>query len=263
MKKLLIDAGNSSIKWALLDDTQLSVMETIGYDNTSPIDSFIMLLEKQLNNKPSVHSIVVVSVLGDSFLKAAKKIAAQFAVPLQIVKSQARLAKISNAYDKPNNLGADRLVVMIAAFDLGKGVPCIVVDSGTATTIDAVDENGQHLGGVILAGLDLCSQGLLKNTQQLASRFNEEKYDIKPTIFSKDTTQAILSGSLLGLAGAIDSICTKMEKEMNKGQTIKKILCGGSAKELQPHLSLTFSLQDDLIMQGLKVISTMKTSEIQ
>jgi type III pantothenate kinase len=152
---------------------------------------------------------------------------------------------------------------MVAAHNLSNNQACIVVDSGTATTIDAVDAQGQHLGGVILSGLDLCSQSLLNNTELLASH-SKSKDIVEPKLFSNNTKQAIASGSLFGLAGAIDTICLNMEKEIqNKSMSskdINKIICGGSAKTLLPHLNVNFLLEEDLVMQGLRIISTAQQS---
>ena len=263
-KKLLIDAGNSSLKWALLEvhpptfkGCLSSKMHSVLYAEKSPRDVFKDVLAMQQIS--DIDTVVMVSVLGDDFSYSSKELCTQYSLELALVKSTAQLAGITVAYNQPHKLGADRLVAMIAARHLANNHACIVVDAGTATTIDAVDAQGQHLGGLILSGLDLCSQSLLKNTELLASR-NDSKQSFEPKLFSSDTKQAIASGSLFGLAGAIDTICLSMEKEIqNKlmdSIAIKKFICGGSAKELTPYLKTEFIFMEDLVMQGLKIIST-------
>ncbi len=259
MKKLLIDAGNSCIKWALLDTLldkdQLPKMQSDMYGNSTPFDKFKGVFEQQ--QRSGIDEIIIVSVLGDNYIAAAKKNSQDAKLKFINVKSSAQLAGITSAYNEPHKLGADRLVAMIAAYHLENSQASIVVDSGTATTIDAVNAQGQHLGGVILPGLDLCSQSLLEKTKMLAS-FNESKHKYEPTIFSTDTKQAIANGSLFGLVGAIKNICLIMEKEIQQNNdriVIKKLICGGSASKLLPYLSKEFKHHDDLLMQGLKIIS--------
>ena len=276
-KKLLIDAGNSSLKWAFLEahfleahpptfrGCLLSKMHSVLYVEKSPTDVIKDILAIQQIS--DIDTVMMASVLGDDFSRFSKALCAQYSLKLTMVKSAAQLAGITVAYDEPDKLGVDRLVAMIAAHHLANKQACIVVDAGTATTIDAVDAQGQHLGGLILSGLDLCSQSLLKNTELLASHSSHtvgknSKQTFEPKLFSNDTKQAIASGSLFGLTGAIDTICKNMEKEIqNKAMdsiAIKKYICGGSANEMIPYLKADFIFEEDLVMQGLKIISTIK-----
>ena len=272
VKKLLIDAGNSSLKWALLDSNNLSKMESISYQGTTPVHVFSYLLENLLNTI-NIKSIVIVSVLGDKYESAVNKITLNLKLHCFFVSSSAQLAGVVSAYNQPHKLGTDRLVAMVAAHHLYKtndikNHATIIIDSGTATTIDAIDANGLHLGGLILPGLDLCGLSLLKNTEMLAP-FTKEAQDkniiIDPSVFSTDTTQAIYNGSIFGLIGAIEKICTKMEEEIkhkdfHKTQT-NKLICGGGADKLLPYFSQSFNHQDDLVMQGLKIISDINEKQ--
>ena len=261
MKKLLVDAGNSSIKWSLLDGEQLSKMQSYQYGKRSSIETYFGLVEEQLKTS-KIDEVIMVSVLGDSYIETVKKYTHQVSLKFFNVESSANIAGVKNAYAEPHKLGTDRLVAMVAAYHLDQNKVSIVIDSGTATTIDAVDSKGQHLGGLILPGIDLCGQSLLEKTEQLAL-FNENDYLHKPNIFSSNTKQAIASGSLYGLAGAIENICVKMEEEIKrrvspntKGEHIIRVLiCGGSAEKLLPHLPEKVIHCNNLIMQGLKFIS--------
>ena len=272
-KKLLIDAGNSSLKWAFLEahpptfkGCLLSKMHSVLYAGKSPIEVFKDVLAMRQN--ADIDTVVMVSVLGKDFNHSSKKLCTQNTLQLTLVKSSTQLAGITVAYDEPEKLGADRLVAMIAAHHLANKQACIIVDTGTATTIDAVDVQGLHLGGLILSGLDLCNQSLLKNTELLASHSSpsppiigkSNKQPFEPKLFSSDTKQAINSGSLLGLTGAIDTICLNMKTEIQNRSmdsiTIKTFICGGSAKEMIPYLKTDIVFVEDLVIQGLKIIST-------
>ncbi len=266
---LLIDAGNSSLKWAFLEENMLSIQYRSFYSKhsskqnskqISAIQQFRKLLEKNLN---TIDAVVMVSVLGDEFNHEASNISQELSLVFEQVKSIESLSGIVNAYDEPYKLGADRFVALIAAYHLSnkkqkKQKACIIIDSGTATTIDAVDSQGNHLGGLILPGVDLCSSSLLQNTQQLAlwgKAQNQNKFE--PNLFSTNTVDAINSASILGLSGAIQNICFNMVKAIKlkeKNTMIDKFLCGGSAELLHPYLDSDFCLQNNLIMQGLQFL---------
>lgn len=265
-KTILIDAGNTCLKWAFFDDDVISKQQHLFYSKQTAIQKFQNLVQK--HNEVS-NTIIMVSVLGDKFNREASAIAEQHTLPIKQIKSVRLLAGLTNAYDQPHKLGADRFVAMIAAYHLSNkeknnNNACIIIDTGTATTIDAVDEQGIHLGGLILPGLDLFSQSLLNNTQQLSLWGKLEKHsiqkDTKYSFFSTNTTDAINSASIYGLSGAIDHITTKMEHSIKQGHEVhvNRFLCGGSAKALLPYLDSKYILQKDLIMQGLKIASGYK-----
>ena len=267
MKTLLIDAGNTGLKWSILSGKELSDQRRCTYRQKSPQDCFDQILE---SHKNEIDDVYLVSVLGDAFIESIECSSEKHKVTLHNITSQKDLAGIQNAYDEPDKLGADRLVAMIGAKhhykDSDQDTSFIIIDSGTATTVDAFDGSGKHYGGLILPGIDLCTQSLLKNTKQLplwgAGDAKEEgEHQFKPEIFSKSTAQAIQSASIFGLAGAIDSICTKMKSKMSNDVDIKTILCGGNTDLLQPYLDSRYILNEDLIMLGLKTIAELETNK--
>jgi type III pantothenate kinase len=268
MKTLLIDAGNSHLKWATLAGKNLSKQQNRSYKEKPPAKLFEAVVE---SNHAEIDSILMVSVLGKKFLNEVHKIAVKHKVKITNIESISQLAGIKNGYNKPHKLGADRLVAMVAAFKISntnteQTQACIIIDSGTATTIDAVDANGQHLGGVIMPGLNLCAESLLENTE-LISLWNNDKDEFVANFFSRDTSQAIANGCVLGLAGGIDSICNKMESTLikqakEKGITINKIICGGSSRKILPHLQNDYNYNENLLMIGLQIIKEDSLSNV-
>ena len=259
MQYLLVDAGNSAIKYATLSARVLSDTSAFLYpDKASAID-FLNTLFAQ--NEKEVDEVVLVSVLGDTFNKAIQQLAAEYALSFRLIRSERKLALIKNGYTDYQKLGADRFVAMIGAYhwcNAGKAQkkPCIIIDAGTATTIDGLDEKGHHRGGLILPSVNLCQSSLLQNTEQLA-QWNDVEKRTTPTLFATNTTEAISSASLLGLAGAIDTICIKMANELSENtqhEHVTKILCGGGLKHLLPYLDETYEIHSHLVMMGLKVI---------
>lgn len=258
---LLVDAGNTCLKYAYLDKGVLSKQQYYFYAREkTPIHLFRKVLSNDLKN---CSKVLMVSVLGETFDQEASFVAQSYSVLFANIKSQRLLSGVTNSYLEPEKLGADRFVALIAAHHLTNmnkqkkdNKACIIIDSGTATTIDAINKDGHHLGGLILPGINLCKNSLLESTNQL-SQWNEKDLDIVPTLFATETTTAINSASIYGLSGAIDRICNKMEREMNKlsQQTpIDKIICGGNTKWLKPYLESNYLHKESLIMIGLKVI---------
>lgn len=254
---LLIDCGNTFIKWSVCQGNDLSQQQAILHKG----DSAVVQLKKLVSEQAAYcKTLVMVSVLGEVFARSAEQIAHEAGCHFYLLRSQAQLGGITNAYETPEKLGTDRLVAMIAGHQLAQEAnhtkPCIVIDSGTATTIDAVDENGKHLGGVILPGLQLSVQSLSHNTEQLPW-FDANQQLIENNGFATETSQAIASGCVLGLAGGIDGICQKMEAQLRhtEAEPVVKIICGGSAALLLAHLNGEYLHYDDLMMLGLKQIA--------
>ena len=253
---LLVDCGNTFIKWCLLDGDDLTDQQSEYHKDTSVLETFKNIVDSQASH---CDSIVMVSVLGEVFLAGAKRIAADVDLDFLEAASEDDIVNVKNGYAKPEQLGNDRLVAMIGAYELiDKHQACIVIDSGTATTIDAVDETGLHLGGVIFPGFDLSMKSLSSNTEQLP-RFDSSEQSIERDGFAVDTNEAIASGCLLSLASSIDGICNKMQHQlvMRSSQDtleVRRIICGGGSKAVLTHLEQNYEYRENLVMLGLKKI---------
>ncbi len=252
---LLIDCGNTYLKWCLFDGDDLTPQQSEYHKDTSVLETFKDIVDSQAE---ICDSIVMVSVLGEVFLAGAKKIAEDANLSFLEASSKAKLASISNGYQEPEELGNDRLVAMIGAYELFDYLACIVIDSGTATTIDAVDETGQHLGGVIFPGFELSLNSLNSDTKQLP-KFDSSTQKIEANGLATETNEAMASGCLLGLASAIDGICNKMHhqlqlKSFQPSVNVKRVICGGGSKALLKHLEGDYEYYENLVMLGLKKI---------
>lgn len=242
---LLVDAGNSRLKWAELDGAgKLSAQQARAYaDNPA-----LAVLLELLNNHPTAQQLVLVHVLTQLFEGSVQAACAERGIHLHVVRSLAHGYGIHNGYQYPASLGADRFVSLVAGKRLAKNRPCIVIDCGTAITLDALEADGKHLGGVILPGLQLAADALLARAQrQLSLSF------ANPNVFADGTAQAIGSGCFFGLAGAIDGICTRMQHTLSAAPL--RILTGGDAARLSTALSGEYSVQPDLLMHGLRIIA--------
>lgn len=275
MRILLIDAGNTRLKWATMDrdngveplieketNQQATNQKAIIYGNKTPIECYADLIKKE--GCKQYKQVALVSVQGKEFTKQAKKIASKAGLGFFNVISPATFGSFKNGYAIPEQLGADRFVAMLAAYEISEvnnqSNSCIIIDCGTAVTLDAIDASGQHLGGLILPGLQVSSNSLLKSTQQLfiAGKVTEQGKNQKQQTFNllaDNTSDAIISGSFYGLSSAIKETCSRIEKQIAQSQPVTKIICGGDAKLLLPELPDDYLMHTDLVLQGLEWVA--------
>lgn len=245
MTILLVDAGNSRLKWSVLDAAgNTSVQQAQAYAGRPALAAFLDLLDTY----PEVTHITLVHVLTTLFADTVEETCAQRGISLHIARSAAKAYGITSGYQLPQTLGADRFVGLVAAHHLVERKACIVVDCGTAVTVDAVEKDGRHLGGLILPGLQLSADALIARAQNRLSLSFEH-----PTIFADGTSRAIGGGCLFGLVGAIEGICARMQHAMST--PLVRILTGGDAEHLRPWLQGNCLIIPDLLMQGLRRIT--------
>lgn len=243
---MLIDAGNSRLKWSVKKEQGWS---PVSYRRYSSATRLAVVLELLVGIKPSF--IVMAHVLGDFFEKEIRIFCEKKSISLTIVNARVVGYGIKNAYDNASKLGADRFVGLIAVHHRHKansGNNSIVVSCGTAVTIDAINKQGEHLGGVILPGLQLWKDMLVQGTELLKQADAE---DI--CILATNTGQGIAAGSFYGLAGAIDRVCNEMKQSLT--ETVVLVLTGGCAESLRPYLNNIYKLSPNLVIQGLKIIT--------
>jgi type III pantothenate kinase len=150
-------------------------------------------------------------------------------------------------YDNPAEVGADRIVNGVAAYEKYGG-PCIVVDFGTATTFDAVSANGEYMGGVIAPGIGISADALFERTSRLP------RVGVgKPTrIIGSNTVASIQSGLFYGYLGLVDGIIERMMAEM--GSDTRAVATGGLAALLGPNSKYISAVDDQLTLDGLRII---------
>jgi type III pantothenate kinase len=149
--------------------------------------------------------------------------------------------------DNPREVGADRLVNAVAAYERFGG-PCVVVDFGTAITYDAVSGSGEYLGGIIAPGIEISMEALTSRAARLP------KVDIERprALIGKSTEASIQSGIVYGFAGQVDGICRRLREEL--GDRITTIATGGLASVIVDFTE-TIDLVDDLLtLKGLRLI---------
>ncbi|HAF44642.1 MAG TPA: type III pantothenate kinase, partial [Gallionellaceae bacterium] len=156
---LLLDVGNSRCKWALVQDGAWTHQGVAG--NTEWI-----ALQHAFAALPVPDRVVVSNVAGEAMAQRLRAVCAEWKCPLEFVTASAQCCGVHNGYEQTERLGSDRWAALIAAWQRVRGA-CLVVNCGTATTVDALSAQGEFLGGLILPGVSLMQHSLATNTAQL------------------------------------------------------------------------------------------------
>ncbi|BBJ23670.1 type III pantothenate kinase [Candidatus Nitrotoga sp. AM1P] len=237
MKMLLIDAGNSRIKWAMVEGgmgLQQNVLE-----NTHATALSMAFLEL-----PPPDRILVSNVAGEKMAQLLSAVCAAWPCPIEFIVAQVRQCGVRNLYEHPAQLGSDRWAALIAAWHQERA-SCLVVNCGTATTVDALSAEGEFLGGLILPGVDMMQSSLAAGAAQLVQAEGVWRE------FPRNTADAIFSGSMQATIGAIR---LQFEALTIRGD-VRCLLSGGAAAKVQLHLKLPSVRVDNLVLRGLQIIA--------
>jgi type III pantothenate kinase len=149
--------------------------------------------------------------------------------------------------DNPREVGADRLVNAVAAYERVRG-PCVVVDFGTAITYDCVNDDGEYIGGIIAPGIEISMEALTSRAAAIP------RIDLTPprALIGKSTVEAIRSGVIYGFASQIDGMVGRLREEL--GEETEAIATGGLARSIVPYCELIDDVDDMLTLTGLRLI---------
>jgi type III pantothenate kinase len=246
---LLIDAGNTRVKWALVPS---GVQDADALGRWSAAGMVEHAQVRQLSDAwrdQKIVRVLISNVAGQSMRDTLEQVLlgalGLHPVPLEWFASAAEFAGIRSNYRNPAQLGCDRFASAIGAHALLPAQPLIVATCGTATTIDAISAEGVFLGGMILPGLGLMAGALAKNTAQLPQV--AQNLDIAEP-FADNTDAAIVSGCIAAQAGAIERAAAAHAHTQGELQCL---LSGGAAALIAPHLSLPHTKIDNLVLIGL------------
>jgi type III pantothenate kinase len=149
-------------------------------------------------------------------------------------------------YDNPREVGADRIADAVAAFDLYGG-PTIVVDFGTATTMEAISANGEYLGGAIMPGIEISLEALFSR----AAALRKVELVEPRSVIGKNTVESIQSGAIFGFAAQVDGLCQRIKTELGEATVVAT---GGLAGLISPYTSSVDELEPWLTLHGLRLI---------
>ena len=248
MSILLVDIGNTRIKWARLDGSRLGRQRAAVHSDWDVRD----FERKLLGAGPHPERILVASVAGpatDRHLVGAARKAGTVAP--EFVKSVRSAAGVTTRYAEPWRLGVDRFVAAIGAFHLARGRPACVISIGTAVTIDLVDERGQHKGGAITPGLDMMVESLLDRTNGIRHRARGRP--VGKGLFARSTRAAIEQGVRYAVASLVERAVAEARRAVGSPPMV--IVTGGGAGAVRPLIRCTHVTVPDLVLRGLAVIA--------
>ena len=243
-RSLLIDIGNSNLKWALYQDGQLSA--TRSHPHRGVIAQ--SLAEQCWDSLEQPTAIYMASVAEAGWSRQLEDwMEARWGCAPLRIQSQASGLGVTNGYDDPAQLGVDRWLTLLAVRSVGPRAACIV-DCGTALTVDLLDETGQHHGGVILPGLHLMREALLTRT-------HIPRVESVPvsSLFSRDTATAVASAAINAAAGLIERSLRQAAELC--GESPRLLLTGSDAEVIAAALDQPCEIDDGLVMKGLAAIA--------
>lgn len=238
---LLIDAGNTRVKWAIADEA-------------APIGSWLasgalfhteldLLAEPLKQYQPN--RALLSNVAGEVMRARLETLLLEYLAPtpaLTWFRSRAQQAGVVNSYRDPAQLGCDRFASLLGARSLFDQQPLLIVTAGTATTIDALDTSSHFLGGMILPGLATMTQSLALSAAQLP----QVETQWAGAQFADNTSDAIVSGCIQAQVGAIMQARAQLPDA-------HCLLSGGAARYLLPCLPPPIELVEQLVLRGLHV----------
>jgi type III pantothenate kinase len=236
--KLLLDLGNTRLKWALTSDRWLA-HGAVGWN-----ENLDAALAEALAPWPRPELVLAASVVDTDREALVAAIVTQLcARSVDWRRSPVAACGVRNAYAEPQRLGVDRFLAMVAALAHGGG-PHVLVGVGTALTLDALATDGRHLGGLIAPGPMLMQQSLLNATALVrmdGAGSVQERAD--------NTTDAVVSGCWLAAVALIERFVAQAADELGAHPTL--CLSGGDAAQLAPLLSLPAHVTHNAVLRGL------------
>lgn len=250
-RSLLIDVGNSTVKWAISTDLPVSNVLRQRYTESVNDDYFIHLWRDIV--KPE--KILVTCVARERIWQAvAEACFTLWAIKPQRIISLKQWQNVTNAYPETADLGSDRWCVIVAAHKFA-GSDCIIVDCGTAITIDIVNKAGQHLGGYIMPGVEMMEKSLGLHTAKVKiEKINSESDTLMP---GTSTAQCVQAGIYLAVVKSIEGV---FEQFYKKNSGVQCYLTGGDADIIAEYLSVKYQVIPDLVLRGLAYFAEENTA---
>ncbi|PIP41693.1 pantothenate kinase [Candidatus Desantisbacteria bacterium CG_4_9_14_3_um_filter_40_11] len=238
---LVIDIGNTKAHFGIYIKDKLSAHWSLLNSEIKRNNNIISVRLKEYNILKCTISCVVPS-LKDVF----NKILDDFSLTPVFIEYSS--IDIPIYYNNPSELGVDRIINVVAVIKLYE-IPCIIVDFGTATTIDVVSDKGEFIGGVIVPGIGVSAETLWTKTEKLPHiEINKPK-----TVIGKNTIDCMQSGIFYGSIGQVDEIIKRIMKEL--GYKTNVIATGGLSNIIGKYSKYIKKVDEFLILEGLKILT--------
>jgi type III pantothenate kinase len=247
---LAIDIGNTTVALGLFDDRTLLHHWRVQSDRDKTADEYGVLLRSLFaaaGLDPAAVGAMIVSSVVPPLTPIFQALGRDLFVAKALVIGPGLKTGMPILYEVPLEVGADRVVAAVAAFEKYGG-PCIVLDFGTATTFDAVSAKGEYLGGAIAPGVQISAEALYLKTAKLP------RIDVrKPArAIGKTTVGSMQSGLYFGYVGLVRNVVSEIRREL--GAEAKVIATGGFADEIASEIGEIQAVEPTLVFDGLRII---------
>jgi len=260
-KLLAVDVGNSNVTLGAFEDDRLLATWRFATDVRRTADEHNLLLQGMLKSKnvnPADYpSSVMCSVVPPLTSAIETSLENLLGVPPLVIGRGTRTG-IKINYDRPQDVGTDRIADAVAAYRIYGG-PCIIVDIGTATVFDAISADAEYLGGAIAPGMTLAAEALYRGTSQL------KRVDLKAPekAIGRNTTDAMRSGLVFGYVGLVEGMVRRFAAELSPDDpsACHVIGTGGLVGIVAAQSDVLHEVNEDLTLIGLRMLYEMNSGE--
>ena len=248
---IALDIGNTNVTIGVFDGERIAATWRLETNVRRQADEYALQLRELLPMKgiapASIDGVVLCSVVPPLTTVFQSACSFLFGINALTVGTGTRTG-VRVRYDNPRDVGADRVADAAAAYDIYGG-PCIVVDFGTATVLDAISENGEYLGGAIVLGIRVAAETLFSSTSQL----RRVELTAPPSAIGRNTPHSIQSGLIFGYAGLVEAMVKRFKDEM-EAPNATVIGTGGLAPIVAQHTKVFDVVDQELTLKGLRLI---------
>ena len=259
---LAIDAGNTTTIFAIYEGSDRRGIWRLATDARRTADEYGVWLEQHMRRDglgaKDIDQAIIASVVPSANFNLSRLCTERYDSRPLIIGEDGVYIGIETLLDRPEDVGADRLVNAVAAYD-SVGGPLIVVDFGTATTFDVVDGEGNYRGGAIAPGINLSLEAL----HQAAAKLPKVDIVRPPHVIGKTTVGAMQAGIFWGYVGLIEGLVGRMRAEMIGGGigAPRSVIATGSLSQLFSEATTAIDrTEDDLTLRGLAIINQLNRS---
>ncbi len=248
---LAMDIGNTNTVLGLFDDTQIIQDWRIRTEVNATVDEYGILIRSLFaahGVAPATIQHIIISCVVPPVLNSVERFCSKYFQVEPLIVGPGIKTGMPIFYDNPKEVGADRIVNAVAAYEAHRQA-MIVVDFGTATTFDYISERGEYMGGVISPGIMISCEALF----QKASKLPRVEIFAKPlSILAKNTITSMNAGIVYGYAGLVEGIIQRMKREV--GSNPKVVATGGLATLIASECPAIDQVDDFLTLKGLRII---------
>jgi type III pantothenate kinase len=252
------DIGNTNVTIGVFEGEEVRATWRLATDLQRMSDEYAVTVLGLMANSgidtSQIHSAIMASVVPDLVPVFERLLQTYFKIEPVVVGTGTRTG-VRVLYDNPREVGADRIVDVVAAMHLYGPPPMIIVDFGTATVFDAVNAEGDYLGGALAPGIGIASEALFER----AAKLYRVELERPKSAIGKNTVAAIQSGTLFGYVGLLEGMVARFKKEL--GGSARVIATGGWAELLARETKVFDVVDQNLTLTGLRILHGMQRAK--